>query len=278
MFQPEEATFPQTAEQILEILEILSSFGVPTEIGSSILDYAEYWLPQKFISDIPVDLTAGGWSYYALNSALYLQTGPIGYGGGFDTIPYAKSRKVQFRLISCSKFGDMDELNGTYEGTDMSFFEVSIFREDKSWTDPRMEPVLSLDQEAWPQFEEPSYIHSVDAPKAYVIHYDHRDVLPLWLYRNRSESETKLVHGFEVVPNNNDKPMWWLQSNRVCWTEMMEHIIEWKDEFIEGTDEPNRRINGSGVGRNFIASLCRGDRIAVWAKANVSHNSNWLNP
>ena len=50
----------------------------------------------------------------------------------------------------------------------------------------------------------------------------------------------------------------------------LEHTVVWKREDVGELREEEWPLNGSGSGINFVTSLQRGDRIGVWARANVS--------
>ena len=86
---------------------------------------------------------------------------------------------------------------GTYTSDrDVSWFDISIFRQDESWTGgERQEPIHALVTEAWERFILPP--EKEDDPK--FMWADNPNTLTPWLYRNGSES--KLVHGFEGVLN-----------------------------------------------------------------------------
>jgi hypothetical protein len=75
---------------------------------------------------------------------------------------------------------------------------------------------------------------------------------------------------------NDDKVVWHLQQNKVAHTEYLYHTVVWRDDDAE-TDE-EWRPNGTGKGSGFVASLERGDRIVVWARAMVIFSHPSRNP
>ena len=89
--------------------------------------------------------------------------------------------------------------------------------------------------------------------------------IPYWL---RLDQVSKLVGGYKVVLNE-EKRMWLLQKNKMGCLDFTGHEVEWRVEFLEKTEEEDWPANGSGLGRNFVSSLRRGDRIGVWARAVV---------
>jgi hypothetical protein len=61
----------------------------------------------------------------------------------------------------------------------------------------------------------------------------------------------------------------------VAERDFLEHTVEWRDEDPEEDEDEdededeNWPEDGSGKGRGFVASLQRGDRILIWARAMV---------
>jgi hypothetical protein len=261
-----------TIDDIREVCEILLSRGLSLELAAMILNFAEYWQVQRFTRNVPLTLEAGFVLDYVEASALYLQTGPLGYGEGFDLLPAAIPRKVVFRIVSRDS-GDRSchsEVLGTYRNG-ASWIDASIFREDESWTGndkDRQEPIHVLERgliedgmldalEGWQRGG--AAMKRGETAMYYLGHNPNK--LPSQL----SQGGPKIKGGFELVKNK----QWLVQRNLCGGEEFLEHRIEWKSECTKDMSD-KWILDGAGSGRGFIDSLQRGDRIGVWPRAWVS--------
>jgi hypothetical protein len=259
-----------TMEEVYKACNILASLGLSLEIASMILNFAEYWPVQRFARNVPLSLEAGITLDYYESSALYLQTGPLGYGEGFDLLPLATPRKVAFRIVSKDSGSELD-LAGTYKN-ESSWFDASIFREDESWTGndkDRQEPIQALERglmedgvletlEQWGRGG--AAMERGEVAMYYLGHNPH--VPP----RQLAPDGLNLTGGFKFVNNTH----WLVQRNLCAGREFLEHVVEWKSESTKDMGDDEYPSNGAGSGRNFVNTLQRGDRIAVWARAFVS--------
>jgi hypothetical protein len=266
MFDPNEITI----EEIYAAQATLVSFGLPPEIATIILDFAEYWHQQRCTKEVPLKLLSRSLDFTEVSS-LYLQTPSIGRGEGLDELSVVRPRKVVFRLTSQNinlHFG-----RGLYENN-RSWFDASIFREDESWTGgDRQEPIYALHLKAIsaaPFAGIDRDQEKLEPGDEFAIYYWGNDpfTLPPWFCQDGS----KFPGGFKVI-HNGEKPTWLLQRNRYMSDTSegyLEHTVVWKREDVGELREEEWPLNGSGSGINFVASLQRGDRIGVWARANVS--------
>jgi hypothetical protein len=252
-----------TTDDIYKVCEILASLGLSLELAAMILNFAEYWQVQRFSRSVPLALEAGFVVDYVEASALYLQTGPVGYGDGFDLQPVATPRKVVFRIVSHDG-GDRTsyrELLDTYQNG-ASWIDATIFREDESWTGSRQEPIHVLERgliedgmlDALEGWERGGAAMKRGETAIYYLGHN-PNILPSQL----SQGGPKMKGGFELVKNLK----WLVQRNRRGEKKFLEHTIEWKSECKDMSD-------GAGSGRGFVDSLQRGDRIGVWPRAWVS--------
>jgi hypothetical protein len=227
-------------------------------------------------------------------TCLYLQTDPLGVGQGFDEFASLKPQKVAFTIIS----SDNNPLRGPSQReyyNQYSWFEVSIFREDESFVPsfwkPRKDPMQVIPKPS-------SSLKKTGRFRKYFrwgssdllfMRRNCQGILPKWLTRDGPD---QIVGGFNLVKNGEDY-IWLLKQNRSCQP-LLEHRIEWtRDGNVKNLatdaeakklmsncltgDEKEGLTTGAGSGRNFIASLQRGDRIGIWAKVmNVSISKSLL--
>lgn len=66
---------------------------------------------------------------------------------------------------------------------------------------------------------------------------------------------------------NGSKQRWLLQRNAKGSYKVKEHKVEWTTAEVH---EDEWAEDGAGKGYNFVNSLRRGDRIAVWARSDVT--------
>lgn len=220
---------------------------VPPETAFLILDYAEFWVKQRFVRSDEVFF--GTIDHYDC-SMLYLQTAPIGYGGRLDSLPILQPRKIIFHLRSWAN-GVHNYHTTAYPYKpqfNVSWFDVSIFRRDPKSIgkdidlkdfDPR-----GLTDELFPNPDD-----------------EQLDRLPRWLY-----DKGQLKGGYMVVPNGS-KNRWWLQGNKFA-SGFLDYEVVW-------TLDANEQIapigeTGRGDGEGFVEAIRRGDIIAVWARTVVS--------
>ena len=74
------------------------------------------------------------------------------------------------------------------------------------------------------------------------------------------------------IPGDEDSDAWIIQQNERANEEFQLHTVVWTEEEEETEDESTLTMNetGSGLGRGFVRSLMKEDRIAVMARAQVS--------
>ena len=259
-----------TAEDIHNVRDILRTLGFPLEIVFMILNFAEYWYKQQFTRNVPLELEAGVSLSYYESSALYLQTGPLGYGDFFDLLPVARPSKVVFRIVSRDS-GQGSDFAGTYQHQ-TSWFDASIFREDESWTGndkDRQEPIQVLER----GLKEDGVLELLENWGRGGAAME-RGELAMWYVGHNPNVPPKqlapdginLIGGFKFVKNTH----WLIQRNLRAGEEFLEHKIEWKSESAKDTGVGKYSINGAGSGKNFVNTLRRGDRIGVWARTFVS--------
>lgn len=80
---------------------------------------------------------------------------------------------------------------------------------------------------------------------------------------------------YEVVtvktPDDENSDTWMIQRNERASGEFQLHTVVWTDEEEEAVDESiTLNETGRGLGRGFVRSLEKDDRIAVMARAQVS--------
>jgi hypothetical protein len=285
-----------TIEDINAACECLVALKLPREIAGTVLDYAEYWCVQRFTRKAPVKLI------FVSNeepevATMYLQTDPIGQGGAFDELDVLKPRRIVFRTVS--GIGDApgtSEYNYVGPGKcRTSWFDISVVREDESYAGDgsRQEPIYTLlkkspDDTVFVDNGRDNYVFcgtsieditddedmNESNDRAFFYwwrgHPDPKnedfDILPLWMYRDERKDRSKIEGGFKVVPNGT-KQRWLLQENKCDSYEVMEHVVTWTTEEVRDEEFPE---DGAGKGSNFVTSLKRGDRIAVWARSDVS--------
>jgi hypothetical protein len=262
-----------TVKEIYEAHRTLVSVSLPSELAAIILDFAEYWYRHSCKKKVSLRFGSGG--PFPEASSLYLQTPPLGNGEGFDDLPLVRPRKVIFHVVGC----DHNPNRGyDHYKNGRAWFDASIFREDKSWTDgPRHEPIYAL------------HLKALSAAPAVVIDRAHRDrkklehgeefavyyrgtdphTLPSWF----CEDGTKVEGGFKVMPNGN-KQTWLLQ--RYALGRELNRTIRWSRRAIGKPKEKEWPVTGAGSGTNFVASLRRGDRIGVWGRTHVSRTGSWI--
>ena len=72
------------------------------------------------------------------------------------------------------------------------------------------------------------------------------------------------------TPNDENSDRWNIQRNERANKEYQLHTVVWTEE-EEADDEPTlMNETGRGLGRGFVRSLMKEDRIAVMARAQVS--------
>ena len=73
------------------------------------------------------------------------------------------------------------------------------------------------------------------------------------------------------TPDDENSDTWIIQSNERANEEFQLHTVVWTDEEEEADDESNlMNETGGGLGRGFVRSLMKEDRIAIMARAQVS--------
>jgi hypothetical protein len=251
-------------EDIFLVRDMFLSIGLPLEIISRIFNLAEYWCKQTYIRNTPLDMFVRHLDLID-NTSLYLQTGPLGYGEGFDELPYVRVWKVCFWLVSRDPTTSSSPgTRGTYLNAS-SWFDASIFRPDKSWPSAdRIEPIQAL-KDAVPDGYMLNVAEDERGESAMFYEWNSPYDFPRWY----SPDGQKVAGGFQVVKNG-EKQMWLLQRNIISFRPFSEHGIEWTRDKLKEFKEILWPSNGCGHGINFVASLERGDRIGVWAKAAVS--------
>jgi hypothetical protein len=221
-----------TIDQVTTAHEILVSLGFPPELVAIILDLAEYWCVQQYSRKTPFEMESGKSLFWLESSSLYLQTGPIRYGEGFDSLPLITPRKTIFRTSSRDRGAEMfDEDRGPYE-KQYSWFDASIFRVDECWTGGNIiEPIHAVEKTAPEGFLRGATTAGGDDYTTYYLGND-PSALPSWLCKDG----TRLVGGFKMV-RNGEKQMWLLQRNRRASVDFVEHEIKWERERIDGIEE-----------------------------------------
>jgi len=88
--------------------------------------------------------------------------------------------------------------------------------------------------------------------------------------RQLAPDGSNLTGGFKFVNNTH----WLVQRNLGAGKEFLEHTVTWKSGSTKAVGDDESPPNGAGSGRNFINTLQRGDRIAVWARAYTPNAKN----
>jgi hypothetical protein len=254
LFDPDRITL----DQVNAAYEYLNKAGLPSEIALMILDYAEYWVYEHYTRS--ADLIANAMLGNNIHecASLYTHTTPL--TAQLDPVPLLKPRKVVFKLKSRDQgWSNNSEDHGTYRGS-FSWFEATIFREDEEFQgQTRREPLEGL---------------LLSGLGSEVPRYQMSNTAPLFFVGRSPEQMMRVVkrNGYECRPNG-DKLTWMLQRNIVANPRAVEHIIEWNlnDGTVESSEEESEET-GTGTGRGFVASLQKGDRIGIWARAMVRHH------
>ena len=73
------------------------------------------------------------------------------------------------------------------------------------------------------------------------------------------------------TPDDKNSDTWQIQRNERSMGEFQLHTVVWTEEEEEAVDESVlMNETGRGLGRGFVRSLMKDDRIAVMARAQVS--------
>jgi hypothetical protein len=218
--------------QINAVQLVLISLGLPPEIATNILEFAEYWCKQSYNHKAPVKMCAeltGNWNEC---SCLYLQNEPLGFGTGLDDLPRMNPRKVVFTILSPDNGDYLNRENRGYHNN-RSWFDISIFREDESWVGNRrrdpMKTILKVSP-TW-YFAEGRILGKrtkrlrETLGDNYALLYMGNDfsTLPQWLCRDQPD---KLVGWFKLVKNK-DRLIWVLQQNLLGSSTLLEHMVTW---------------------------------------------------
>ena len=90
------------------------------------------------------------------------------------------------------------------------------------------------------------------------------------LIRRRINPEVKSEVITVETPDDDDSDAWNIQRNERAEKQFQLHTVVWTEE--EETEDESILMNetGRGLGRGFVRSLMKEDRIAVIARAQVS--------
>jgi hypothetical protein len=254
LFNPERITL----DQVNAAYEHLNKAGLPSEIALMILDYAEYWVYEHYTRDAQLIANAMLGNSVHECASLYTHTTPL--TAELDPVPLLKPRKVVFKLKSRDQGWSNNPVDhGSYRGSH-SWFEATIFREDEEFAgQTRREPLEGL---------------LLSGLGSEVPRYQMSNTAPLFFVGSNPEQMMRIVkrNGYECRQNG-DKLTWMLQRNLVASMRAVEHIVEWtlNDDNVESAEEESEET-GAGTGRGFVASLQKGDRIGIWARAMVRHH------
>lgn len=266
MARDPDGTFTCTVASIQAARALLAARGLPLELADMVLERAEYWAVERAETDRVLSVASrpslADPHRYDPAACPYLQTGPLGRGageGGLAGAPFARCRKVVVRVRAKDQGWASEAEAGTYRGA-FSWFDASVVRPVEAEGEPSLSPLMTL--MAGPFSAEHRNQNQVNWANFYLTTEPHREAHAL----GRG--------GWRFVENEADGGVVWLvQRNKVAQRDFLEHTIEWRDddpeEGEEGEEEEEWAEDGKGNGRGFVASLERGDRIIIWARAMV---------
>ncbi|KAI1791634.1 hypothetical protein LXA43DRAFT_387959 [Ganoderma leucocontextum] len=243
----EAEVYDDPTEPARRVRGMLSELGLPAELVLDIMDLADYHptvsIEREKLVKLRADEHTPGDS---CSSRLYLIGPPI--PGGKEDENW-RMRKVTWYLEGRDQ-GWGGEQPGTFNGA-WSWYEACIFRPDPS---PDSLETAKMQNEHLDAFMDTYY-----------------------LYRNTPDMVPVLEQhrvGWSLVPTDEGKVVWHVQSNKVAEKEYGTHTVKWRDGL--SVDAADAKVHGCGDGRGFVEALRPGDRVGLLMHAQYPGWQNTL--